>query len=158
MVFLVFTYANNHIFAFGGVSTEHQFVEKLYFTGIYPHSADTDEDWSISQSEVQSFITAYSSNNNTATTEDGDITEGRITLREVMRVIYLYNNGGAYVGGQATVDGYDIAGVGDPAETHQTPVAEKPEEGTVGTGDGSLVVSSNADSGAGSLRDAIASR
>ena len=72
------------------------------------HSADTNGDWSISQTEVDSFISLYNNNNNTETTANGDITPGRITMREVLRVIYLYNNGGAYIGGQPTVDTYDL--------------------------------------------------
>ena len=109
-----------------------------------PHSADTNSNWNISQPEVDSFISLYNNNNNTEATANGDITPGRITMREVMRVIYLYNNGGAYQGGQATVDTYDVAGAQGDAEA-PAPVA-----------DNTITVVNSADSGAGSFRDAIA--
>jgi hypothetical protein len=116
------------------------------------HSADTNYDWSISQTEVNSFIAAYNSNDNTVSGDAGSITAGRITMREVMRVIFLHNDGGAYEGGQATVDTYDVvAQGGDPAPT--TPETPLPE---MNTEDVEITVSSSADSGAGSLRDAIA--
>jgi len=65
-------------------------------------------------------------------------------------VIYLYNGGGTYQYTGSGVDGYDIAGGAAPPET----VPETPAVGD--EGDGSIVVTSTADSGAGSLRDAIA--
>ena len=110
-----------------------------------PHSADTDGNWSISQTEVNSFIASYSNNNNTVATANGDITPGRITLREVVRVIYLYNNGGAYQGGKTTVDTYDIAGAQGDAGAPPPPADND-----------AITVVNSADSGAGSFRDAIA--
>ena len=116
----------------------------LTSNGSIPHSADTNSDWSISQAEVSSFITSYNNNNNTVATANGDITPERITMREVLRVIYLYNNNGAYVGGQATVDTYDISGSGGDAG------APPPSAGNT------ITVANSADSGIGSLRNAIA--
>jgi hypothetical protein len=106
-----------------------------------PHPADTDNNWKITQSEVSAYITSQYQGN--ATTGGS-----RVTMRDVMRAIYLYNGSDAagYIGDQPTYDGYDIEGAGDPAP--ETPVAVAPEE--------AIIVSSNADSGAGSLRNAIA--
>ena len=112
--------------------------------GDAPHSADTNNDWKISLSEVNSFITAYNNNNNTVSTASGDIIPGRITMRELLRVIYLYNNGGDYIGGQATVDTYDVNEVAADAETPLSPL------------NNIITVTNSADSGAGSLRNAIA--
>ena len=112
-----------------------------------PHSADTDSDWSISQAEVNTFISSYNNNNNTVATANGDITPGRITLREVLRVIYLYNGGGAYQGGQATIDTYDITG---SASAGEDAIASP------SLGGSTITVANSADSGVGSLRNAIA--
>ena len=123
-------------------------VTAQYTTDGNEHLADNNPaNWTISQTEVNAFIAAYANNNNTAGEGNGDITAGRITLQEVLRVIYLYNNGGTYKGNQATVDTYDI----DEAAVSAIapPPAEELPTGNV------ITVANSADSGLNSLRNAI---
>ena len=121
-----------------------------YADGTTSHSADTDNDWSISQSEVNAFIADYANNNNSVNGDSGSFDDAnRITMREVVRVIYLHNGGNAYKGATGTVDGYNIDGSqGDPSSA---PLS-KPVENNTHT----LVCANSADSGAGSFRNAIA--
>ena len=112
-----------------------------------PHSADTNSDWSISVSEVNSFIGLYHNNDNIIATANGDITSGRITMRETLRVIYLYNGGGAYKVEGGTVDGYDVDGAQSDSDSSAPPELEQGN---------TITVANSANSGAGSFRNAIA--
>ncbi len=77
------------------------------------------------------------------------MTADRITIREVLRVIYLYNGGDkAYIGNQATVDTYD------KTDTPVPPAVAPPAN--VEQASSLLTVTNSDDSGIGSLRDAVA--
>ena len=112
------------------------------------HSADTNGDWSISQSEVNAFIGLYNNNDNSVSGDNGSFDNAnRITMREVIRVIYLYNGGGTYKGGQTTIDTYDVD---NPQGDATVPPAE-PIDNTH-----TFVCANSADSGVGSFRNLIA--
>ncbi len=70
------------------------------------HDIDLNSDWKISKTEINLFISSYSNNDNNIITGNGDITEGVITMREVIRAIHLYNNGGKYAIKSDSIDGF----------------------------------------------------
>ncbi len=122
------------------------------------HFADNSPaDWSISEDEVNNFIGLYANNSNEVTGDAGSFDDpDRITMREVLRVIYLYNGSDSakYIGdqGAGTVDGYDVDR-GGPLKFASAPkvvpvIPAAPSE--------TITVANSADSGAGSFRNAIA--
>ena len=132
---------------FGNITSILTVTAQYNINGNQHLADDNPADWSLSQTEVNDFIADYANNSNIAGAGNGDITPGRITMRETLRVIYLYNGGGAYKVDGGTVDGYALDGAAGGDAGSAPPELEQGN---------TITVANSADSGVGSFRDAIA--
>jgi len=143
----------------------------------YYHDADTNKNEAITKAESDTVKTLYNSNGyyrNTGTAQNpvfeattyankentdfhtADVDEdGKIDIREMMRVVYLRNNLGNYEADGTSFSGYKRSGAGAGAAPPEAIIAGVGKSEDKNGGASVVIVANSADNGIGSLRDAV---